>query len=325
MSPTFSSQWDYLCSEEHWLPQSPTPLTSSKQSFNSEQKDLVSEVKDSKVTNSLILAHTLGYNPFKIVREMHSLGGGFRQFYHGFETALIGRLSYLFIRNSIYKIIYDSTKPVKPSNDLTNREKMVIAGFSGGVASLVTSPLALINIRQILDTQIRPEWRRNYTNISQSLQQLGDKKWNGSLAHVLRHVLLNISLTAPFDYFHEGLYLRFGDYGFVRPLAIFLAALVGSAVTLPFDNARTRLMYAHSSQERNKLNYTGIVDLFAKSARYEKSRFALWAGFYSYFSSNLIYAYLTVGVTSGTTTYLKRKNGLKEWQIWWWYNSTGIQ
>lgn len=246
---------------------------------------------------------------------MHGRGGGFSQFYNGFESALIGRLSYLFIRNSIYKVIYDATKPVKPSNDLTNREKMVIAGVSGGLAAWATTPLALINIRQILDSQVRPEWRRNYTSVSHGLEKLGENKWKGSYINVLRHVLLNISLTAPFDYFHEGLYLRFGDYGFVRPLAIFLAALVSSAVTLPFDNARTRIMNSHSDPSRNRLNYTGILDIFAKSARYEKSRFALWAGFYSYFSSNLLYAYLTVGITSGTTTYLKRKNGLKEWQI----------
>ena len=97
---------------------------------------------------------------------MHGRGGGFSQFYGGFESALIGRLSYLFIRNSVYKIIYDITKPVKPSNDLTNREKMVIAGFSGGFAALVTTPLALINVRQILDSQTKFEWRRNYKGVS---------------------------------------------------------------------------------------------------------------------------------------------------------------
>ena len=43
------------------------------------------------------------------------------QFYGGFEASLIGRLGYLAIRNTIYKIIYDQTKPVKVTNDLTNR------------------------------------------------------------------------------------------------------------------------------------------------------------------------------------------------------------
>lgn len=64
---------------------------------------------------------TLGYNPFAILKEMHARGGGMMQFYEGFQAAFIGRLSYLLIRNSLYKITYDVVKPTKPFNDLTNR------------------------------------------------------------------------------------------------------------------------------------------------------------------------------------------------------------
>ena len=192
---------------------------------------------------------------------------------------------------------------------------MWIAGFSGGVAAWVTTPFTLISIRQILDSQTRPEWRRNYGALGATLTKLGDNKFKGSFENVVRHVLLNITLTAPFDFFHEGLYLRFGDYGFVRPLAIFLAALTSSAITLPFDNARTRIMNAHSDPSRNRINYKGMLDVFKKSLMFEKSNFALWAGFFSYFGSTLTYAYLTVGITSGLTNTLKRSHGLKEWQI----------
>ena len=192
---------------------------------------------------------------------------------------------------------------------------MWISGFSGGVAALVTSPLSLISIRQILDSQTRPEWRRNYQSIGDGLNKLGNQKYQGAFENVVRHVLLNITLTGPFDYFHEALYLRFGDYGFVRPLAIFLASLTSAALTLPFDNARTRIMNAHSDPSRNRLNYKGMLDVFGKSFLYEKSNFALWAGFFAYFGSTLVYASLTVGITSGVTNALKRANGLKEWQI----------
>lgn len=192
---------------------------------------------------------------------------------------------------------------------------MWLAGFSGGVAAYVTTPFTLISIRQILDSQIRPEWRRNYQGVGDGLNKLGDKKFNGSFINVLRHVILNITLTAPFDFFHEGLHLRFGDYWFVQPLSVLLAALTSSVITLPFDNARTRLMYAHEDRSRNRLNYSGIFDVFKKSLMHEKSNFAIWAGFYSYFLSTYLYAVLTVGITSGITDSLKRSNGLKEWQI----------
>jgi hypothetical protein len=38
---------------------------------------------------------------------------------------------------------------------LTSREKAVIGGIAGGFAAFVTTPLALISIRQILDSQIK--------------------------------------------------------------------------------------------------------------------------------------------------------------------------
>lgn len=44
---------------------------------------------------------------------------------------------------------------------------------------------------------------------------------------------------------------------------------------------------------------------------YEKSNFALWAGYYAHFGSTLIYAALTVGITSGISNSLKKANGLK--------------
>ena len=192
---------------------------------------------------------------------------------------------------------------------------MAIAGLSGGIAAWFTTPFATVNIRTILDSQIRPEWRRNYGSVGQGVSSLSDNKFKLGWVNVVRHVMLNISLTAPYDYFHEFLYLRFGDYGFVQPLSLFLAALTSSVITLPFDNCRTRLMYAHSDKSRNRLNYSGILDIFGKSLLHEKSHFAMWAGFYTYFMSTWMYAALTVGITSGITDSLKKSAGLDEWHI----------
>ena len=92
---------------------------------------------------------------------------------------------------------------------------MLIAGFSGGLAAFITTPFTLISIRQILDSQIKPEWRRNYSKIGNALNSLGNNKFRGSFENVIRHVLLNVTLTAPYDSYREHLYIIFGDYGFV--------------------------------------------------------------------------------------------------------------
>jgi solute carrier family 25 oxoglutarate transporter 11 len=82
-------------------------------------------------------------NPFKIFRQIHETGRGLSGFYYGFDAALFSRLGYLFIRNFLYKTIYDNVKPVKPFNDLTLREKALLSGTVGGLAAFITSPFEL--------------------------------------------------------------------------------------------------------------------------------------------------------------------------------------
>lgn len=227
---------------------------------------------------------------------------------------MISRLGYLAIRNSLYKIIYDQVKPAKKSNDLTIREKMVLSGFVGGVAAYVTSPFTLISIRQILDTQTKQEWRRNYVSTSEAIELIKKEgaMWKGSWQNVLRHVALNASLTGPYDYVREGLWTTFGDYYFVQPVALLSAAAVSAAVTLPFDNVRTRFMQSHPQAERNRMNYAGTFDAMIKAFTVEGSKFSLWAGYTHHYLSTLIYAGLTIGITELFVDSWKRKAGLEE-------------
>lgn len=88
-----------------------------------------------------------GYNPFRVLREIHETGAGTSGFFTGFDAHLISRSCHLFVRNILYKVVYDFFKPSKPTNDLTTREKAAIAGFSGAVAAYVTNPFEVIATR----------------------------------------------------------------------------------------------------------------------------------------------------------------------------------
>ena len=111
------------------------------------------------------------------------------------------------------------------------------------------------------------------------------------------------------------MWIRFGDYYFVQPTALICAALISAAVTLPFDNARTRIMQLHPEHNRNRMNYSGTFDVFIQSTLYEHHRLALWAGYMPHFLSTLVYSGLTIGITSLFTASWKKKKGLDEWQI----------
>jgi solute carrier family 25 oxoglutarate transporter 11 len=58
------------------------------------------------------------------------------------------------VRNTIYSLIYNEVKPVKPYNDLSYREKSLIGSFAGAVGTVVSHPFTVVSIRQVLDNQI---------------------------------------------------------------------------------------------------------------------------------------------------------------------------
>jgi len=106
------------------------------------------------------------------------------------------------------------------------------------------------------------------------------------------------------------MFIRFGEFDFVKPTALFLAALVSTICTLPFDNVRTRVMNQQLQPDRNRLTYRGYFDVFVQQACHEPNPRSLWAGFYTYLLGAYVYAWLTVGITDAFTDSWKRKSGL---------------
>lgn len=115
----------------------------------------------------------MGYNPFKIMRMIHGSGAGISGLFQGFDAHLYGRMVYLGVRNTVYAALYNTFKPLKPYNDLSYKEKSVIGSIAGAVGAVVSHPFSVVSIRQILDTQTKPEWRRNYSEgVFEALNEL---------------------------------------------------------------------------------------------------------------------------------------------------------
>jgi solute carrier family 25 (mitochondrial oxoglutarate transporter), member 11 len=65
--------------------------------------------------------------------------------------------------------------------------------------------------------------------------------FKGSGINILKSIVMNVSLTGPFDFLNEKMWICFGDTDYNRPVALCWAALVASLATLPIDNIKTRL------------------------------------------------------------------------------------
>jgi solute carrier family 25 oxoglutarate transporter 11 len=65
--------------------------------------------------------------------------------------------------------------------------------------------------------------------------------FKGSIATVLKAISVNASLTGPYDYLREKLWITFGDFGFIDTVATIWASFWGTLFTLPIDNIKTKL------------------------------------------------------------------------------------
>lgn len=66
--------------------------------------------------------------------------------------------------------------------------------------------------------------------------------FRGAFSHVVKMAMVNMTLTGPYDYMKEKIWLVFGDFGFNHFVSLLWATTWCTLLTLPFDNVKTRMM-----------------------------------------------------------------------------------
>ena len=59
--------------------------------------------------------------------------------YTGLGDHLSARLSFLFVRNTAYKLMYNVLKPKKLTNDLSARERGILGGIAGVLGAVASN------------------------------------------------------------------------------------------------------------------------------------------------------------------------------------------
>ena len=100
---------------------------------------------------------------------------------------------------------------------------------------------------------------------------------------MLRAVSINVSMLTTYDEIKEWLNKRseVKDTQSIRLKASAISGVVLSLVSLPFDNAKTKLQKMTKDAKGN-YPYTGIVDCFRKSIQREGVA-GLWVGYPTYY------------------------------------------
>jgi len=95
-----------------------------------------------------------------------------------------------------------------------------------------------------VDLAFQPENRRNYAGFIDGWNKLATESnglWKGLSANLWRAVLLNATISYPYNDINERMWITFGDTVANRPIALLFGALTATFITLPFDNLKTRL------------------------------------------------------------------------------------
>ncbi len=223
---------------------------------------------------------TMGYNMYRVFTNFHERGYGSRVLYTGLGESLLSRMSYLAVRNTFYKIIYDMKKPNKIRNDLTHREKSVIAGIAGAMGAIVSNGFECQMVRKIGNVGRESKYQRK--NISYNLQ-------SGLAANVMRAVLLNGFMIYPYDNMKERMQATFGDCFLNRIVGVISAAIMATAIVLPLDNLKTRYQNQYPTKSLNRLNYTSKLSFDIGRIVYHEGYLTFYAGLYPFFLRTFIY------------------------------------
>lgn len=150
----------------------------------------------------------------------------------------------------IYNKLFNGWKAQKGA-DLSFAQKSVCSVVAGFIGSVVGTPPDLILIRMQSDSTLPENQRRNYKSVGDAFKRIVAEEgflslWTGCMPTVTRAVVLNFGMLGPYDEAKERLNKHFNgdskkDTKATRLMASALAGFSASFLSLPFDNAKTKI------------------------------------------------------------------------------------
>lgn len=235
-------------------------------------------------------------SPFVVMKEIHAQSG-IGGFYKGIDSAYARQIFYTTSRLGIYKSMFDYFKA--KDGAVSSGKKILCAVTAGFLGSLIGNPADLALIRMQADTVLPVEQRRNYNNVFNAFSRIISEEgvtalWRGCQPTVVRAVVLNMAMLAPYDEVKERLNKMTGtvDTTSTRLFASAIAGFLSSFASLPFDNVKTKLQKM-KADATGKFPYSGLFDCFIKSTQKEGIS-GLWVGFPTYYFRIAPHAMITL-------------------------------
>ena len=224
-------------------------------------------------------------NPITVARNLMAKEG-VRGFYQGLDSALFRQATYGTSRLGIYKYLFN--KRMKTKGEVVFHEKVGMSLFAGIMGSLVGNPSDLALVRFQSDATLPVEQRRNYRHVFDAFYRIVKEEgvltlWRGIVPTILRAVSINVSMLTTYDEIKEFYNKRteYKDSLSIRLKSSATAGIVLSIVSLPFDNAKTKLQKMVPNAQ-GVMPYKNIFDCMTKSVKRE-GFFGLWVGYPTFY------------------------------------------
>lgn len=248
-------------------------------------------------------------SPLTVFREMMANGKGFGQLYKGLDSALVRQITYTTTRMGVYKTLFNDYK--EKHGDVSMQMKSVFGVTAGFVGALVGNPADLILIRLQSDATLPEAQRRNYTGFGNAFSRICKEEgvlslWRGSFPTIIRAMVLNFGMLGPFDEIKERLNKLRGtkDTISTRLAAAAVAGFLSSFLSLPFDNAKTKMQKMVRSAD-GTMPYKNVFDCIGKTLKNEGLA-NLWVGFPTFYVRIAPHVMITLIVQDYLTEFMKK-------------------
>lgn len=221
------------------------------------------------------------YGPLSTAKSIFA-DSGVKGFYRGIDSALMRQAVYTTARFGIFLNLSDYVKQQNNGANLSFAQKGMCSLAAGGLGSLVGTPADMILIRMQADPLLPVDQRRNYTSVFNACKRIPAEEgitslWKGGVPTVTRAMALNLGMFTTYEESKERLGKMFPENKNATWVASsFFAGAVASTMSLPFDNAKTKMQKMKAGPD-GVMPYKNIFDAMGKTVAQEGVS-GLWVG-----------------------------------------------
>lgn len=205
--------------------------------------------------------------------------------YKGLSAGLFRQVTYTTTRLGVFGVLKDAFhEEGKPTPFW---KKLAMGMTAGGCGAIVGTPAEVALVRMTSDGRLPVAERRGYTNVFNALYRVTKEEgittlWRGTGPTVGRAMVLNMAQLGTYEQAKENILQTglIGDHIGLHAAASSISGFVATAVSIPLDNAKTKLQ---SMKVVNGVpEYNGVLDALGRTVANDGVA-ALWRGFTPYF------------------------------------------